>query len=251
MSEENGPEEILTEETLPEEINWAAASVERDMLRMRLDIYEENLVLKSYGQDANWTRRVDADRIAAAFMQHMGASTGLLPRGALWWKQSEEGVVTALWREPRVWTASLQVEAFQPPERFRLPMPGLLFITAPGRAPWIFATLKRPEDPEETLCNAPTFNVFRNGRVCPGSHRFPDRADEVPESFFQSRFSMTGDTRWSCTGCGRRSMAEKISPGGPCGILHGRGGNVPPRKRPRTVLNPDRPWDTWRNTRGG
>ena len=26
-------------------------------------------------------------------------------------------------------------------------------------------------------------------------HKFPDRAEETPESFFQSHFSMTGDTR--------------------------------------------------------
>ncbi len=33
------------------------------------------------------------------------------------------------------------------------------------------------------------------GRVCPGSHRFPEEVGLIPESFFQSFFSLTGDTR--------------------------------------------------------
>ena len=188
----------MNETTDPDGISWtdrAKTPVERDKLRMRLDIYEESLILKCYELDATWTRLVDADRIAAAFTLYMGTSTGLLPPSTLWWKQSQEGVITALWREPQVWNAALQVKAFEPPERFRLPMPGLLFIAAPGRAPWAFAARKRPEEAAETLFNIPTFNVFRNGRVCPGNHRFPDRADETPEPFFQSHFSMTGDTR--------------------------------------------------------
>ena len=169
--------------------------VERDRLRMRLDLYEESLTLKCYEPDATWTRQVDADEIAAAFTLHMGARTGLLPPGTLWWKHSTEGAITALWREPQIWAAALQIKAFEPPERFRLPMPGLLFIGAPKRPPWVFAALKRPEDGSETLYRMPTFNVFGDGRVCPGNHRFPDRVEEVPESFFQSHFSMTGDTR--------------------------------------------------------
>ena len=188
----------MNETTDPDAMNWtdgAKTPVERDKLRMRLDIYEESLILKCYELDATWTRLVDADRIAAAFTLYMGTSTGLLPPSTLWWKQSREGVITALWREPQVWNAALQVKAFEPPERFRLPMPGLLFIAAPGRAPWAFAARKRPEKAAETLFNIPTFNVFRNGRVCPGNHRFPAQADETPESFFQSHFSMTGDTR--------------------------------------------------------
>ena len=188
----------MSETTDPGDINWAGGGktqTERDKLKMRLDIYEESLILKCYEQDATWTRQVDANQIAAALTLYMGASTGLLPQSALWWKQSQEGVITAVWREPQVWNAALQVKAFEPPERFRLPMPGLLFITAPGRPPWAFAARKRPEGTDDTLCKIPTFNVFGTGRVCPGNHKFPDRAEETPESFFQSHFSMTGDTR--------------------------------------------------------
>ena len=40
----------------------------------------------------------------------------------------------------------------------------------------------------------PAFNVFSDGRACPGSHTFPDEVGQIPESFFQSYFSGTGDS---------------------------------------------------------
>jgi hypothetical protein len=39
-----------------------------------------------------------------------------------------------------------------------------------------------------------TDNVFRTGRICTGTHSFPDDADRVPDAFFESFFSRTGDT---------------------------------------------------------
>ena len=140
-------------------------------------------------------RTVSADAIANVFTQHLGFSSGLLPQEALWWNQGETGQVVALWRPPQVWSMALQREAFKPPARLRLPMPGLVFVCSPGRAPWVYAALGRPTDPEQLLFRAPAFNVFRDGRVCPGSHRFPEEVDLIPEGFFQSFFSLTGDTR--------------------------------------------------------
>ena len=178
-------------------VQWAKApisDVPRDRLMMRLDFYQENLILKGYEGEMVWTRRISADSIATALMRHMGARSGLLPPDALWWKQSSEGTITALWREPRVWAAALQEKAFEKPARFQLPMPGLVFICAPGRPPWVFAARERPTSPEDQLYHTPTFNVFQDGRVCPGNHAFPERPEDIPESFFQSHFSMTGHT---------------------------------------------------------
>ena len=79
--------------------------------------------------------------------------------------------------------------------RLRLPMPGLLFVCSPGRAPWVYAAASRPTDPEQQLFRSPTFNTFGDGRVCTGSHTFPEALNEIPESFFESYFSMTGDVR--------------------------------------------------------
>ena len=167
----------------------------RDQLQVQLEVYRETVLLRGFQGDSTWVRTVSADEIASVFIRHLGFSSGLLPRDALWWNQGETGQVVALWRPPQVWPVALQREAFQPPARLRLPMPGLVFVCSPGRAPWVYAALERPTAPEQQLYRAPVFNVFRDGRVCPGSHRFPEDVGLIPESFFQSFFSLTGDTR--------------------------------------------------------
>ena len=169
-------------------------TVKRDELELRMDFYKESIVLRKFGRDLNEVRMVHPDEIANAFIQHMGLSSGLLPPGALWIKQSEEGIVTALHRPPAVWAAAVQEDPFKPPTRLRIPMPGLVFICSPGRTPWVFACRERPTHQDEPLYACPTFNTFSNGRVCPGSHKFPDEVDRIPESFFRSFFSLTGNT---------------------------------------------------------
>ena len=168
--------------------------VPRDELKMQMEVYDETLLLRGFGGDSNWVRTVSADEIARVFTEHLGFSSGLLPRETLWWNQGETGQVVALWRPPKVWPVALQREAFKPPARLRLPMPGLVFVCSPGRAPWVYAAKTRPTDPEQQLYRAPAFNVFSDGRVCPGSHRFPEEVQGIPLSFFQSFFSLTGDT---------------------------------------------------------
>ena len=169
--------------------------VPRDTLEAQLEIYRETILLRGFEGDTQWVKTVSADEIAHALTRHLGFSSGLLPRETLWWNQGEAGHTVALWRPPQLWPVALQREAFQPPARLRLPMPGLVFVCSPRRAPWVYAALSRPTDPEQELFRAPAFNVFRDGRVCPGSHRFPEDPGLIPESFFQSFFSLTGDTR--------------------------------------------------------
>ena len=169
--------------------------VPRDTLKVQLEVYDETVLLRGFEGDANWVRTVSADEIANVFTRHLGFSSGLLPRDALWWNQGETGHSVALWRPPQVWPVALQREAFKPPARLRIPMPGLVFVCSPGRAPWVYAALERPSDPDQQLFRTPAFNVFGDGRVCPGSHSFPEEVGLIPESFFQSYFSTTGDTR--------------------------------------------------------
>ena len=171
------------------------ADTPRDDLQLQLEVYKETILLRGFDGDSAWVRTVSADVIANVFTQHLGFSSGLLPEDALWWNQGETGQVVALWRPPGVWPVALQREAFKPPARLRLPMPGLVFVCSPGRAPWVYATTNRPTDSGQQLFRAPAFNVFSDGRVCPGSHRFPEKVDLIPESFFQSFFSLTGDSR--------------------------------------------------------
>ncbi len=184
--------------TKTESARWSLPGIDeapRDALRLQLEVYEETVLLRGFDADLSWVRTVSADAVAHAVTRHLGFSSGLLPKDALWWQQGETGQVVALWRPPRVWAVALQREAFKPPARLRLPMPGLVFVCSPGRAPWVYAARERPTDPEEQLFRAPAFNVFSDGRACPGTHRFPEEVDDIPESFFQSYFSGTGDTR--------------------------------------------------------
>ena len=171
------------------------ADMPRDHLQMQMEIYRETILLRRFENDSTWVKTVSADEIANALTRHLGFSSGLLPQDALWWNQGETGQVVALWRPPQVWPVDLQREAFKPPARLRLPMPGLVFVCSPGRAPWVYAATSRPTDTEQQLFRAPAFNLFGDERVCPGSHRFPEEVGLIPESFFQSYFSLTGDTR--------------------------------------------------------
>ena len=181
-----------------ETARWSLPGIDeapRDMLRLQLEVYDETVLLRGFDEDLAWVRAVSADAIAHAVTRHLGFSSGLLPEDALWWQQGETGQLVALWRPPQVWPVALQREAFKPPARLRLPMPGLVFVCSPGRAPWAYAARERPADTEAQLYRMPAFNVFGDGRTCPGSHRFPEEVARIPESFFQSYFSGTGDTR--------------------------------------------------------
>ena len=171
------------------------AEAARDDLQIQMEVYRETILLRGFENDSTWVRTVSADEVANVFIRHLGFSSGLLPQQSLWWSQGETGRTVALWRPPQVWPVALQREAFKPPARLRLPMPGLVFVCSPARAPWVYAALERPTDPEEQLYKMPAFNVFRDGRVCPGSHKFPEEVGQIPESFFQSYFSGTGDSR--------------------------------------------------------
>ena len=69
-------------------------------------------------------------------------------------------------------------------------MPGLIFVCSPGRPPKVYAAKKRPAKPRDTIYHAPLFNVFPDGRTCQGTHKYPEKIEEIPESFFTSFFSL-------------------------------------------------------------
>ena len=182
-----------------EKTDWSLpgpADLPRDTLEMQLEVYKETILLRGFEGDTNWVRTVSADEIANVFIQHIGVSSGLLPKDALWWGQGETGQVVALWRPPRVWPVALQREAFKPPARLRLPMPGLVFVCSPARAPWVYAALSRPTGPQtsnSTRCPHSTSSA--TGGPAPEVTGSREEVGLIPESFFQSYFSGTGDTR--------------------------------------------------------
>ena len=164
-----------------------------DRLRARLDVYQSSVIVQTFDGNSVTTKYVSPDQVAMAITRGMDRGTGLLPPDALWWRNSKEGPVTALWRPSKVWRVAVQDEPFKPPIRLALPMPGLVFICSPSRPPWVFAMAGRPAAAHDVVFRCPTYNIFRDGRVCPGSHKFPAEVTAIPESFFAAYFSRTGD----------------------------------------------------------
>lgn len=178
------------------EYQWAlpeALEVPPDQLQVRLDFYRETVLMHVLEDGVVHTRTVSALDVAGALSREIAIGSGLLPEGALWWRSTREGAEVALWRPPRVWRVALQLEAFKPPRRLSLPMPGLLFACQPGRPPRVYAATRRPRSPEDRLYHAPAFNVFQNGTTCVGTHKYPDDIAEIPESFFASLFTVAAN----------------------------------------------------------
>jgi Prokaryotic E2 family D len=169
--------------------------VDTDPLLLRLDFHRESVVLHEFRDEVSSSRLVSSLDIAHALASELDLDTGPLPPETLWYVKTSNGPRMALWRAPQVWAIGLQETYGQRPHRFRLPMPGLVFVCTPGsQAPFVFAAAARPKSGDDQLFHCPTWNVFRNGRVCPGTHVFPRDPARIPEDFFKSQFSPTGDS---------------------------------------------------------
>lgn len=169
--------------------------VDSDPLLLRLDFHRESVVLHEYRDTVASSRLVSSLDVAHALARELDLDSGLLPPSTLWHVKTSNGTRIALWREPQVWRVRLQETYGKPGRRFRLPMPGLVFICLQAaQAPFVFAATERPKSADDQLFHCPTWNVFRNGRVCPGTHVFPRDPGRIPDEFFKSQFSPTGDS---------------------------------------------------------
>ena len=181
----------------PDHLQWALPNtrdIARDILQARIDIYQESVLLHSYNRDSATVQFVSPDDMAAIIGDNISCNTGILPPDTLWWTRKLSGALLGLWRPPQTWSVALQTQPFSPPERYRLPMPGLVFVCSPNRPPWVFAARRRPATPADQLYHAPAFNLFQDGSSCPGTHQYPGDPARIPESFFQSFFSQAGHT---------------------------------------------------------
>lgn len=188
-------------------INWAlpeSLKVPADELRLRLDFYNQAVVLNTYENKKQTTRIVSAMDVAHALAKELSFGTGLLPDNVLWWTNSNAGPVYAIWEAPRKRVVALQETALKAPKRFNIPLPGLIFLCSPGKPPWVYAAKKRPTKATDIIYRAPLCNIFNNGRSCPGNHKYPERVQDVVESFFMAFFSATADLQ-------NRSIKHKSS----------------------------------------
>lgn len=176
------------------ETSWMNLMVPRDELQAQINIYEESITVSTQRNGRSEVRLVAADDIAHALSGRMAFQSPVLGADAIWWGVGRDGSVLGLWRPPAIKQVAMQLEAFQPPKRFRLPMPGMVFACTPGMPPRVYAAKERPATADAQLYHSPTFNTYRDGRVCPGSHRFPEDPNLIPESFYLSFFSHTGNS---------------------------------------------------------
>jgi hypothetical protein len=163
-----------------------------DELQVRLDFFKDSVMLTSVDGQTRTTRMVSANDVALAMLREIPLSSGILPDGALWWAQGGRGPEVAIWRKPQVWKVALQEDLSRPAHRFALPMPGLVFVCRPAEPPRIYAAKERPKAKATKLYHAPLTNVYQDGFVCQGSHSFPRKVEDIPESFFTSFFSHAG-----------------------------------------------------------
>lgn len=170
---------------LPDSLN-----IPPDEPRARLNFYHDTIILECLENGTITTRTVSAQDVSLAFLNELTLSSGVLPKNALWWSQARYGTEVALWEPPKVWLVAVQHSPDKPPERLRVPLPGLIFICQPGRPPRVFAAKHRPSSRKDTIYHAPVFNLFHDGRTCAGSHKFPESVAEIPKSFFTSFFSV-------------------------------------------------------------
>ncbi|KKN86989.1 hypothetical protein LCGC14_0262580 [marine sediment metagenome] len=179
-------------------LQWAIPAelkIPADPLRCRLDFHHQAVVMTIFNQETTERRIVSAMNVSHALANELSFGTGLLPPNILWWNNSRNGVIFALYCEPKVRTLALQEDVNKPPLRFTIPLPGLIFLCSPGQPPWVYAVKKRPTKETDIVYKAPLCNIHENGRSCPGNHKYPERVTDIVESFFISFFSPGLDMR--------------------------------------------------------
>lgn len=159
-------------------------------LQLRLDMYDESLVLTRYEHGAAASAyEVSADDVGAAFAG-MALNTGLLPRECLFYGRAGGDEYVGVYLPPQV--RRLRVKAAQFDGVFAVPLPGMVF-TGGGNRYKIFAVKARPSERRERLFRAPAPNVHANGQVCFGDVDVPGCSAETVHAaaglFFESVFN--------------------------------------------------------------
>lgn len=173
-------------------LTWAVPAelgIPPDPLRLRLDFHYQAIVMTDFEGDKTSTQVVSALDIANALTNHLGVGTGLLPENCLWWRNTRLGPVYAIYVEPHIQKLAIQVDISKPAKRFKIPLPGLIFLCIPSRPPWVYAVAKRPNNDLEPVFKAPLLNTYANGSTCGGNNKYPADIPGIIESFFVSFFS--------------------------------------------------------------
>ena len=180
----------------PSSFRWAVPEelgIPPDALRLRLDFHHQAVEMTFFEGDIATSKPVSAMDVAHALASELSFGSGLLPPGSIWWRNTRSGTVVALYVEKHIRQLALQTDIKKPPRRYKVPMPGLIFLCRPGIAPWVFAVKRKPTKETDIVYRAPLANIHANGRSCAGTHKYPTRLEDMVQSFFTSFFSATAD----------------------------------------------------------
>jgi PRTRC genetic system protein B len=158
--------------------------------RMRVDLYDESVVLVKYNDGAPVSAyEVAPDDLAAAF-SGVPISTGLLPPDVVFYTRRGSHVRMAIYLEPQIRT--LHVEDGDAARDYVIPLPGLVFVGELRRYS-IYAAKARPTAEHDRLYHAPFPNVHTKGGICAGDVEFPecapDTIHEAADLFLDSTFN--------------------------------------------------------------
>ncbi|KKL87467.1 hypothetical protein LCGC14_1934420 [marine sediment metagenome] len=176
--------------------NWAVPEelgIPADQLRLRLDFFHQATEMTYFEDETVTSKIVSALDVAHALASELSFGSGLLPPGTIWWRNTNNGAVVALYVEKHIRQVALQLDIKKEPRRYKIPMPGLIFLCQPGETPWVFAVKHKPKKETDIVYRAPLANIHANGRSCAGTHKYPTRLENMVESFFISFFSATAD----------------------------------------------------------
>ncbi len=183
----------------PTRLQWdvpAALKIPPDTLRARLDFFSNSIMLYTLDDGMITAQHVSADDVATSLLSVAQFFTGILPAGVLWYIRKEAKIEVALYEGPRIRQIAVETAPLKPPERFKIPTPGLIFICTPQQAPRIFAAKSRPSSMESDVFNAPYNNIYADARTCAGTQQYNEDISKIPDEFFNSFFSLhLGDKR--------------------------------------------------------
>ena len=172
------------------------ADMPRDTLQMQLEVYKETILLRGFENDSTWVRTVSADAIANVFTQHLGFSSGLLPQEGPLVEPGRDRtggcpVAAAAGLVGGPATGGVQASLTAPAAHAGA---GLRLLAGPPAL-----GLRRNEPahrPRAASLPGPRLQrLRRRGGSVPEATGSRRRWGLIPESFFQSFFSLTGDTR--------------------------------------------------------
>jgi len=138
-------------------------------LMMRVDVFEEALVLTRFDTDGRPYSTFEVSPVdVAAALSGIGVTTGLLPRECLFMAHVGGGERIGIYVPP----GRRSLLAFPDEPALDVPLPGLVFC-GEGVSYRVFAVKQRPGAVGERLFVAPMPNVGAGGLICAGTVRFP------------------------------------------------------------------------------